>query len=103
MLLLLAFGAIETKRFELSVSGEPTVAKENAMKKPLIDKNGEAHELGSNFFNKARRGRPPLPENRQKQRVTLHLDPDLLEYFKRGGKGWQTRINAALQEYKGGQ
>jgi uncharacterized protein (DUF4415 family) len=67
------------------------------------DKNGEAHELGSKFFNKARRGRPPLPENRQKQRVTLHLDPDLLEYFKRGGKGWQTRINAALQEYKGGQ
>jgi uncharacterized protein (DUF4415 family) len=73
------------------------------MNKQLIDKNGEAHELGSKFFNKARRGRPPLPENSRKQRVTLYLDPDLLEYFKRGGKGWQTRINAALQEYKGGQ
>lgn len=70
------------------------------MNKLLIDKNDEAHELGDNFFNKARRGRPPLPEDSRKQRVTLYLDPDLLDFFKRGGKGWQTRINAALQEYR---
>ena len=71
------------------------------MNKPLIDDNGEARELDDNFFKKARRGRPALPESCRKQRVTLYLDPDLLDYFKRGGKGWQTRINAALQEYKG--
>ena len=71
------------------------------MNKPLIDQRGEIAELGDTFFKKARRGRPPLPEDSRKQRVTLFLDPDLIEYFKRGGKGWQTRINAALQEYRG--
>ncbi len=71
------------------------------MNKPLIDKNGEATELGDAFFAKARRGRPPLPEESRKQRITLYLDPDTIEYFKRDGKGWQTRINAALQEYRG--
>lgn len=70
------------------------------MNKPLIDDNGEAAELGEAFFKKARRGRPVLPEDSRKQRVTLFLDPDLIEYFKRGGKGWQTRINAALKEYR---
>jgi uncharacterized protein (DUF4415 family) len=71
------------------------------MNKPFINNDGEAPELGDVFFKKARRGRPTLPESSKKQRVTLYLDPDLLEFFKRDGKGWQTRINAALQEFKG--
>ena len=71
------------------------------MSKPLIDDNDEAAELGDSFFKKARRGRPPMSEESRKQRVTLFLDPDLIAYFKRGGKGWQTRINAALKEYRG--
>lgn len=77
------------------------IAKENVMNKLLIDKNDEAHELGNNFFTKARRGRPPPPEDSRKQRGTLYLDPDLLDFFKRGGKRWQTCINAALQKYRG--
>ena len=42
-------------------------------------------------------GRPPLPEAERKQRVTMYLDPDLLAKLKAGGKGWQTRANAALR------
>lgn len=42
-------------------------------------------------------GRPPLPEAERKQRVTLHLDPDVLAALKAQGKGWQTRANAALR------
>lgn len=42
-------------------------------------------------------GRPPLPPEDRKQRVTLHLDPDLLAALKAGGRGWQTRANAALR------
>lgn len=68
------------------------------MPKQLIDDNGDAPELGDEFFAKARRGRPPMPEDSKKQRVTLYLDPEVLDYFKRSGKGWQTRINAALKE-----
>jgi len=34
-----------------------------------------------------------------KRLTSLRLDADLLEWFKRGGEGYQTRINAALREY----
>lgn len=46
-------------------------------------------------------GRPPLPEAVKKRRVTLHLDPDVLDALKRDGKGWQTRANAALRRALG--
>ncbi|AMW34314.1 BrnA antitoxin family protein [Haematospirillum sp. 15-248] len=49
-------------------------------------------------FDKApvRRGRPPL--NRTKASTTVRLDPDILEYLRAGGPGWQTRLNAFLRE-----
>ncbi len=34
-----------------------------------------------------------------KKPVALRLDADILAWFKRGGEGYQTRINAALREY----
>lgn len=34
-----------------------------------------------------------------KRLTSLRLDADLLAWFKRGGDGYQTRINAALREY----
>lgn len=45
------------------------------------------------------RGRPKA-EN-PKQRVTLRLDPDVVEGFRAGGPGWQSRINAALRKTLG--
>jgi uncharacterized protein (DUF4415 family) len=47
----------------------------------------------------ATKGLPfPLPKEGKKQ-VTLRLDPDILEHFRRQGRGWQTRINAVLRTY----
>jgi uncharacterized protein (DUF4415 family) len=43
-----------------------------------------------------RRGRPPAGE-RAKEAVKLRISPDVLEYFRSSGPGWQTRINAALE------
>jgi len=45
----------------------------------------------------------PMPKGRPraetpKHQVTLRLDEAVIDHFKRGGKGWQTRINAALLE-----
>jgi uncharacterized protein (DUF4415 family) len=42
-----------------------------------------------------RRGRPKSAS--PKQQVTLRLDRDLLEHFRAGGAGWQSRINATLR------
>jgi len=46
-------------------------------------------------------GRPLLPEEVRKRRVTIMLDPDVIAHFKAGGRGWQTRINAALRKAAG--
>jgi uncharacterized protein (DUF4415 family) len=34
-----------------------------------------------------------------KKQQTLRIDADVLEFFKRQGPGYQTRINAALREW----
>jgi uncharacterized protein (DUF4415 family) len=31
--------------------------------------------------------------------VTVRLDPQIVEFFRAGGRGWQTRMNDALAEY----
>jgi uncharacterized protein (DUF4415 family) len=46
-------------------------------------------------------GRPALPPEHRKRRVTIMLDPDVIAHFKDGGKGWQTRVNAALRKAAG--
>jgi len=33
-----------------------------------------------------------------KMPVTVRLDADILDFFKRGGRGYQTRINRALRQ-----
>jgi uncharacterized protein (DUF4415 family) len=33
----------------------------------------------------------------RKQTTTLRLDPDVIEYFRKDGPGWQTRINETLR------
>lgn len=45
----------------------------------------------------------PAAEDR-KERITIRLDADVIDYFrkeaeKRGGAGYQTRINAVLKAY----
>jgi uncharacterized protein (DUF4415 family) len=34
-----------------------------------------------------------------KPAITIRLDPDVLEWFRSQGKGYQTRINAVLRMY----
>jgi uncharacterized protein (DUF4415 family) len=42
--------------------------------------------------------KPYYPKEHKKQ-VTLRIDPDVLDWFKRQGRGYQTRINAALRAF----
>lgn len=61
----------------------------------------EFPELVADLQKHGHLGRPPLPPEERKQRVTLYLDPDVLVNLKQGGKGWQTRANAALRKALG--
>ena len=40
-----------------------------------------------------------LPMPRPKAHASLRIDADVLDWFKRQGKGYQTRINAVLRSY----
>jgi len=34
-----------------------------------------------------------------KKQITLRLDPDVLKFFRRQGRGYQSTINAVLRKY----
>jgi len=59
-------------------------------------------------FSKGKRG-PVLPVPPRKERITIRLDTDILDYFRdlverAGGGNYQTSINNALRAYiEGGQ
>ncbi len=46
---------------------------------------------------KRRRGRPKAA--RHKVSVTVRLEPHVVEFFRRSGPGWQTRMNDTLARY----
>jgi uncharacterized protein (DUF4415 family) len=54
-------------------------------------------EIVASLVAKRPRGRPKADET--KVFTAIRLDADLLETFKATGKGWQTRVNAALRQY----
>ena len=54
-------------------------------------------------FSKGKRG--PVIRQRGKTRITIHVDNDVLDAFRKRadaeGRGYQTMINEALREYLG--
>jgi uncharacterized protein (DUF4415 family) len=44
-----------------------------------------------------RKGRPPLGASPKKQ-VTLRIDSEVVDAFRAGGAGWQSRMNEALRK-----
>ena len=51
------------------------------------------------WFWKSAKLRMPEP----KDRLTIRLDHDIVEWFKKRGSGYQTRINAILRSYMNAQ
>ena len=59
-------------------------------------------ELAAAFPNGSKLpGRPKGSMTSQKQQVALRLDKEVLERFRAGGAGWQTRMNEALRKAVG--
>ena len=85
-------------------------------RRPLTNEEGEVRELKAADFRRMRPAREVLPQligakaaaellrprgrprkENPKAQVTLRLDAEVIEHFKSGGAGWQTRINAVLK------
>jgi uncharacterized protein (DUF4415 family) len=81
------------------------------MAEAIID-DDDAPELTSSRAARAQPAKDVLPEavlgqfkrtpgrpkaERTKAAISIRLDADVIEYFRKSGPGWQTRINAALR------
>lgn len=60
-----------------------------------IEDDPDTFEPGADWIDKAAVPRPA----RDKERITVRLDADMLDWFRRQGRGYQTRINAILRAY----
>jgi uncharacterized protein (DUF4415 family) len=62
------------------------------------DRPATAAELATGVeASRRKRGRPA--GSGTKEQVAIRIDHDILEAFRSGGPGWQTRMNDALREW----
>lgn len=78
---------------------------------PLTSPSGEVRELTAADLNRFRpAGSLPASVQRRigvrgpqkeptKERITIRLSRDVVERFRATGEGWQTRVDAALQDW----
>lgn len=80
--------------------------------KPLINAKGEVRELTARDLRAFRPAREALPESLRrkvgvrgsqksptKERITIRLSRNVVQSFRATGEGWQTRVDAALQDW----
>lgn len=76
----------------------PTKAEEAAINAGIAA-DTDTYELSDAEFRRLRpvRGRPRALA--PKRRITIRISPDVLAKFKSAGRGWQTRMDAALRDW----
>jgi len=81
-------------------------------RKPLSDVRGEVRELTAADLKAFRPARRALPASLRcklgvrgpqkaptKERISIRLSRDVVQSFRATGEGWQTRVDAALQDW----
>lgn len=80
--------------------------------KPLVDAQGEVREISAAELKAFRPAAEVLPASLRrkvgirgpqktptKERITIRLSPEVVQRFRATGDGWQTRVDAALQDW----
>ena len=80
--------------------------------KALIDARGEVREIAAADLEGFRPSRQALPASLRKkvgvrgaqkaptkERITTRLSPEVVQRFRATGDGWQTKMDAALQDW----
>jgi uncharacterized protein (DUF4415 family) len=85
------------KKKTISMKSETDWKRVDAMTDEDIDLS-DIPEISTEMFARAivRRGLKPVS---RKTQLTLRIDSDVLEWYKKQGAGYQTKINALLREY----
>ena len=98
----------ESKRVLGSELAKLDATTDDDIARQIAEDPDTARELTDEWFDKADlhygetllrpgRGRPPLAA--QKKLVSLRLDQNVIDRFRAGGPGWQSRINAVLRKH----
>ena len=78
---------------------ELTAAEERKMANAIVVKGGGYAAVRAALAQKRRRGERGPQTAPTKQLVSVRYSPEVLQYFKAAGSGWQTRMNEALLEW----
>ncbi len=62
-----------------------------------VSKGKKLISAGDGPLTKAQRGRPKSPH--PKEQRSVRFSPEVLDYFRATGKGWQTRMDAVLKDW----
>jgi uncharacterized protein (DUF4415 family) len=60
-----------------------------------VREDADTFDPGADWLRKAAVPKPAMP----KERLTVRFDADMVDWFKRQGRGYQTRMNAILRAY----
>ena len=78
----------------------PLTAKEEAaMANAVVVQSGGYAAARAALAEKRMRGQRGPQQTPTKQLVSVRYSPEVLQYFKSTGAGWQTRMNDALLEW----
>lgn len=77
----------------------PTPKEKAASAKAVVVKGGGYSAIQTALAAKRRQGERGVQRSPTKQSVSIRYSPEVIEYFKATGAGWQTRINEALRDW----
>lgn len=77
----------------------PTPSEEAKWANAVVVKKGGYPAVRAALAEKRKRGQRGPQQSPTKQLVSVRYSPEVLEYFKSTGEGWQTRMNEALREW----
>ncbi|KAF0138000.1 MAG: hypothetical protein FD152_117 [Xanthobacteraceae bacterium] len=77
-----------------------SIAEKRALNSPLmLDTDNQVDELPVEALSADHWTNAVLPEQSRKKLISLRVDPEVIDFFKAQGPGYQTRMNAVLQAY----
>ena len=83
----------EAKEMESQTDWEALEKKTDEEIREAVEGDPDTHFLDEDWFEAA-----TFP-SAEKERISIRLDEDILEFFRSQGRGYQSRINKVLREY----
>ena len=85
----------EAKEMESQTDWEALEEKTDEEIREAIESDPDTYFLDEDWFEAATFVNPSA----EKERISIRLDEDILEFFRSQGRGYQSRINKVLREY----